>query len=43
MYTLLYIKMINSKHLLYSTVNYTQYLTTTYNEKESKKEYYMHI
>ena len=36
-YTLLYIKWINDKDLLYSTG--PQYLVITYNEKESEKEY----
>ena len=39
MYTLLYIKQITKKDLLYSTGNYTQYLVITYNGKESEKEY----
>ena len=34
MYTLLYIKQRTSKDLLCSTGNYTQYLATTYKEKE---------
>ena len=38
-YTLLYIKQINNKVLLYSTGNYIQYLVITYNGKESEKEY----
>ena len=38
-YTLLYIKYITNKDLLYGTGNYTQYLVVTYNGKESKKEY----
>ena len=38
-YTLLYIKEINNKDLLYSTGNYMQYLVITYNAKESEKEY----
>ena len=33
-YTLLYIKQIKNKDLLYSTGNYIQYLVITYNEKE---------
>ena len=33
-YTLLYIKEVNNKDLLYSTGNYTQYLVVTYNGKE---------
>ena len=39
MYTLLYIKQITKKDLLYSTGNYTQYLVITYNGKESEKEF----
>ena len=38
-YTLLYIKEINNKNLLYSTGNYIQHLVITYNRKESVKEY----
>ena len=38
-YTLLYIKQINNKDLLYSTGNYIQYLKIVYNGKESEKEY----
>ena len=39
-YTLLRIKQINNKDLLYSTGNYTQYPALTYNGKRrSKKEY----
>ena len=30
---------INSRNLLYSTGNYTQYLIMTYNGKESENEY----
>ena len=30
---------MTNKDLLYSRGNYTQYLSITYNEKESKKEY----
>ena len=37
-YTLLYIKQITNKDLLYSTGNSTQYSAMTYVEKESKKE-----
>ena len=37
-YTLLYIKLINSKDLLQSTGNYIQYLVIIYNGKESEKE-----
>ena len=35
-YTLLYVKQINNKGLLYSTGNYIQYLLITYNGKESE-------
>ena len=38
-YTLLYMKEINNKDLLYITGNYSQYLIITYNGKESEKEY----
>ena len=38
-YTLLYIKQINNKDLLYSTGNYIQHLVITYNGKEFEKEY----
>ena len=38
-YTLLYIKYITNKDLLYSTGNYTQYFVITYKRKESEKEY----
>ena len=38
-YTLLYMKQINNKNLLYSTGNYIQYLVITYKGKESEKEY----
>ena len=38
-YTLLYIKQITNKNLLYSTGNSTQYSVMTYMEKESKKEW----
>ena len=38
MYTLLYIKQITNKDLLYSTGNYTQYFAITYMGKESEKE-----
>ena len=34
-YTLLYIKWITNKDLLYSTGNYTQYLVITHHGKES--------
>ena len=39
MYTLLYIKYITNKDLLYNTENYTQYFIMTYKGKESEKEY----
>ena len=45
-YTLLYIKQIDNKDLLYSIGNYTQYLVITYNGKESEREYihaYMYV
>ena len=43
-YTLIYIKQINNKDLLYSTRNHIQYLVITYNGKESEKEYiYIYI
>ena len=38
-YTLLYIKWINNKDLLYSNEKYIQYLIITYTGKESEKEY----
>ena len=44
--TLLYIKKIDNKDLLYSTGDYIQYLVITYNGKESEKEYiyiYMYV
>ena len=41
-YTLLYIKYINNRDLLYSSGNYTQYLAIIYHGKESEKEY-IHI
>ena len=37
-YTLLYVKQINNKDLLYCTRNYIRYLVITYNGKESEKE-----
>ena len=36
-YTLLFIKHINNKGLLYSTGRYIQYLIITYNAKKSEK------
>ena len=38
-YTLLYIKLITNKDLLYSTGNSTQYSVMAYMGKESKKEW----
>ena len=38
-YTLLYIKQINNKDLLYSTGNYIQYPVITYNGKESENKF----
>ena len=43
MYTLLYIKEITNKDLLYSIGNYIQYLVITYNGKESEKNTHTHI
>ena len=37
-YTLLYVRQITNKDLLYSTENYTQYFVKLYKGKESKKE-----
>ena len=42
-YTLLYIKQITNRDLLYSTGNYTQYFVITYKGKESEKEYIYNI
>ena len=43
-YTLLYIKQITNKDLLYSTENYTQYFVITYKGKESEKiDVYVYI
>ena len=39
MYTLLHLKWITNKDLLYSIGNYIQYLVITYNEKNLKKIY----
>ena len=36
-YTLLHIKQINNKELLYSTGNYNQYFVMTYKGEESEK------
>ena len=41
-YTLLYVKQINNKGLLYSTGDYTQYLMLTYNKKETEKNIYIY-
>ena len=41
-YRLLWIKQINNKDLLYSTENYIQCLTITYNGKNVKKNTYMY-
>ena len=38
-YTLLHVKQITNKDLLYSTGNSTQYCTMAYMEKDSKKEW----
>ena len=38
-YILRYVKQKNNKDLLYSTGNYIQYLSITYNGKESEKRY----
>ena len=40
MHTLLYIKKITNKDLLYSPGNYTQYRVITYNEKESELNHF---
>ena len=40
--TLLYIKWINNKDLLYSTGNYIQYLVISYNGREGKKNIYLY-
>ena len=42
-YTLLYIKQITNKDLLYSRRNYTQYLVITYKGKESEKKFYIYV
>ena len=39
LYTLLYLKQITNKDLLYSTGNSTQYSAVTHMGKESKKEW----
>ena len=38
-YTLMYIRQITNKDVLYSTGNYTQYSVISYKGKESEKEY----
>ena len=44
MYTLLYLKEITNKDLLYSIGNYIQYLVINHNGKEYEKEYiYIHV
>ena len=40
--TLLYIKKITNKDLLYSTGNYIQYFVITYNGKESEQNTHTH-
>ena len=42
-YTVLYIKQINNKNLLYNTGNYIQYAIIAYNGKESEKEKTIYI
>ena len=42
-YTLLYIKYITNKDLLYGTGNYTQYFVITYNGKILKRNIYIYI
>ena len=42
-YTLLYMKQIANKDLLYGTGNYTQYFVITYNGRENKKLYILYI
>ena len=42
MYTLLYLKWINNKDLLYSTGNYAQYYVTTKMGKNLKNNRYMY-
>ena len=42
-YTLLYIKQVNNKDLLYSTVNYIQYLEKPIMEKNLKKKKKLYI
>ena len=40
-YTLVYIKQITNKNLLYTTENYIQWPIITYNGKESEKNVYV--
>ena len=43
-YTLLYMKFVTNKDLLYSAGNYSQHLVINYNGKETEKEYiYIYI
>ena len=42
-YTLLYMKQITNKSLLYSVGNSTQYLTISYNGRECKQRIYIYI
>ena len=43
-YTLLYVKQITNRDLLYNTENYTQDSVITSKEKEFEKEYiYIHV
>ena len=42
-YTLLYIKWVTNKDLLYSTGNYTQYFIITYVGKESEIEIHRYV
>ena len=41
-YTLLYMKQVTNKNLLYTTRNFTPYSEVTYMEIESKKSGYMY-
>ena len=43
MFTLLYIKQITNKDLVYSTGNFIQYAVITYNGQESKNLYVLYI
>ena len=42
-YTVLYVKQVTNKELLYSTENYTQYFIKTYKEKESGKKMFIYV